>query len=231
MAAARAAAAARNVPLYVYMGESRGDLIPLPEVQIVGGGLHANGRMDIQDFLFIPHGAPSYAQAVEMVHNVYHAAGDLLRKRGLYCGVADEGGYWPQFDTNEAVLQFLVAAIEMPAINPAGRVDRPRYGRQQSLRMAPDDTRFISEDRRLTTRNSPSLLIGWCRRYPIVSIEDPMSDTDWEGWGDPLARTWRPGSNHRRRPGGDQCGAPPGSDRSTGRQCRIDQTEPGGHGH
>src|SRR5258708_24008649 len=91
MAAARAAAAARDVPLFMHLGEARGDLIPLPEVQIVGGGLHANGRVDIQDFLFIPHGAPSYTEALEMVHNIYHAAGDLLRARGLYYGVADEG--------------------------------------------------------------------------------------------------------------------------------------------
>ena len=183
MAAARAAAAARNVSLYVSLGESRGDLIPLPEIQIVGGGLHANRRMDIQDFLFIPHGAQSYTAALEMVHNVYHSAGDLLRKRGIYYGTADEGGYWPQFNTNEAALQFLVEAIENAGYEP---------GRDGSIALDVAASNLLDhsgryvfhlEDRQFTNQEFAELLIGWCRRYPIVSVEDPMADTDWEGWG------------------------------------------------
>jgi enolase len=182
MAVARAAAAARRVPLYVSLGESHGHTIPRPQIQIVGGGVHANRRMDVQDFLFIPHGAPSYAGALEMAHNVYHAAGDLLRRRGLHCGIADEGGYWPQFDSNEAVLQFLVEAIDHAGYEP---------GRDGSIALDVaasnlfDDSGhyvFHREDRRFTSAEFAELLTGWCRRYPIVSIEDPMSDTDWEGW-------------------------------------------------
>jgi enolase len=182
MASARAAAAARNVPLYAALGESPGDLIPLPEAQIVGGGVHANGRMDIQDFLFVPHGAPSYAEALEMVHNVYHAAGDLLRARGLYYGVADEGGYWPQFNTNEAVIEFLVAAIEQAGYRPGRDGSIALDIAASNLSDASGQYTLRLEDRRFTSEEFTDLLLAWCRRYPIVSIEDPMSDTDWEGW-------------------------------------------------
>jgi enolase 1/2/3 len=182
MAAARAAAAARDVPLYRHLGEARGDLIPLPEVQIVGGGLHANGRMDIQDFLIIPHGARSYAEALEMVHNIYHAAGDLLRGRDRYCGVADEGGYWPQFDSNESVLQFLVETIESAGYQPGRDGSIALDIAASKLYDGSGRYKFHLEERQFTTEEFAELLIGWCRRYPIISVEDPMADTDWEGW-------------------------------------------------
>ncbi len=181
MATARAAAAARNVPLYAYLSESRGNLIPLPQIQIVGGGLHANRRMDIQDFLFIPHGARSYGEALEMAHNVYHSAGDLLRARGLYRGIADEGGYWPQFDTNEAVLQFLVEAIEKAGYEP-GRDGSIALDVAASNLYDGSRYEFCLEDRSFTREEFSDLLTGWCRSYPIISVEDPMADTDWEGW-------------------------------------------------
>jgi enolase len=182
MATARAAAAARDVPLYMHLGEARGDLIPLPEVQIVGGGLHANGRVDIQDFLFIPHGAPSYTEALEMVHNIYHAAGDLLRERDRYYGVADEGGYWPQFDTNESVLQFLVEAIERAGYEPGRNGSIALDIAASNLHDGSGRYELYLEDRQFTTEEFAEFLVGWCRRYPIISVEDPMADTDWEGW-------------------------------------------------
>jgi enolase len=182
MAAARAAAAARDVPLYMNLGEARGDLIPLPEVQIVGGGLHANGRVDIQDFLLIPHGAPSYTEALEMVHNIYHAAGDLLRACDRYYGVADEGGYWPQFGTNESVLQFLVEAIERAGYEPGRDGSIALDIAASNLHDGSGRYRLHLEERQFTTEEFAELLIGWCRRYPIISVEDPMADTDWEGW-------------------------------------------------
>jgi enolase 1/2/3 len=182
MAAAWAVAAERNVSLYISLGESCGDLIPLPEIQIVGGGLHANRRMEIQDFLIIPHGARSYAEALEMVHNIYHAAGDLLRARDRFYGVADEGGYWPQFDTNESVLQFLVEAIENAGYQPGRDGSIALDVAASSLYDGSGRYKFHLEDRRFATEEFAELLIGWCRRYPIISVEDPMADTDWEGW-------------------------------------------------
>ncbi|MCA9059484.1 MAG: phosphopyruvate hydratase, partial [Planctomycetaceae bacterium] len=96
LAAANAAAQSQGVPLFQSLGKGEGRLLPLPEIQITGGGAHANWRTDVQDYLLIATGARSYTEVLEITHNVYHAAGDLLRRRGHYFGVPDEGGYWPE---------------------------------------------------------------------------------------------------------------------------------------
>jgi len=183
MAAAATAAAAQNRPLHDWLGQSNGTLLPLPEIQIVGGGAHAHWRTDVQDFLLIATGATSFQQVMEITFNVYRAAGDLLGKRGALYGVADEGGYWPEFAANEEVLQFMTEAIVAAGYKP---------GRDAaiSLDIAASDlydpeTRlytFRLEDRTFTSSQFAALQIGWCDRYPIVSLEDPMADTDWEGW-------------------------------------------------
>src|SRR5688500_342190 len=112
MAVARAAAAARGLPLYAMLGGGEGTLLPLPEVQIFGGGRHAHGRIDVHDFMIIPLTARTYGAALEVAFNVYHASGDVMRDRGLLAGVADEGGYWPMFSRNEDVFDALLRAIE-----------------------------------------------------------------------------------------------------------------------
>ncbi len=181
MAAAQAAAQARSEPLFAYLGQ--GNLLPLPEIQITGGGAHANWRTDVQDYLLIAVGARSYAEVMEITHNVYHAAGDIMKRRGRYFGVADEGGYWPDFTSNEEALQLLLEAIEAAGYQP---------GRDAaiSLDVAASDLfdektgryRFNLEKREFSTVEFAALLEDWCSRYPIISIEDPMADTDWDGW-------------------------------------------------
>jgi enolase len=181
MAAAQAAAQARNEPLFAYLGQ--GNLLPLPEIQITGGGAHANWRTDVQDYLLIAVGARSYAEVMEITHNVYHAAGDIMKRRGRYFGVADEGGYWPDFASNEEALQLLVEAIEAAGY-------RPGHDAAISLDVAASDLfdektgryRFNLERREFSTVEFAALLESWCSRYPIISIEDPMADTDWDGW-------------------------------------------------
>jgi len=183
MAAATTAAAAQNRPLHDWLGKSQGTLLPLPEIQIVGGGAHAHWRTDVQDFLLIATGAKSFQEVMEITFNVYRAAGDLMGKRGKLFGVADEGGYWPEFSANEEVLQFMTDAITAAGYTP---------GRDAaiSLDVAASDLydaetgryRFQLENRSFTSSQFAALQIGWCERYPIVSLEDPMADTDWEGW-------------------------------------------------
>jgi enolase len=190
MAAAQAAAQARGVPLFTSLGNGfasqdngEANLLPLPEIQIVGGGAHANWRTDVQDFMLIATGARSYAEVMEITHNVYHAAGDLMKQRGRCFGVADEGGYWPEFNTNEEVLQLIVEAIEAAGY-------RPGRDASISLDFAASDLldeetgsyRFRLEQRTFPTPEFAALIEDWCARYPIVSIEDPMADTDWDGW-------------------------------------------------
>lgn len=183
MAAANAAAAGRGEPLFVHLGGGKGNLLPLPEIQIIGGGAHANWRTDVQDFLLIAVGARSYGEVMEMTHNIYRAAGNILRQRGKYFGVADEGGFWPEFKTNEEPLQLLVEAIQAAGYQP---------GRDAviSLDIAASDLFdeasgkycFQLEQQKFSMAEFAGLLTDWCARYPIISIEDPMADTDWDGW-------------------------------------------------
>ena len=179
MAAARAAAAAQGRTLVDYLGN--GALLPLPEIQLFGGGRHANGRVDVQDFMIAATGATTCEQALEMTFNVFHTAGDLLRERGLLAGVADEGGYWPAFDRNEAVFEAMIEAIVRAGYDPGRQV-------AISLDIAASDLyrdgqyRFGLEGRSFSSAAFAELLASWADRYPIISIEDPMSEEDWEGW-------------------------------------------------
>jgi enolase len=155
----------------------------LPEIQIIGGGAHANWRTDVQDFLLIASGARSYSEVIEITHNVYHTAIDIQKRRGNYSGVADEGGLWPSFSTNEEAIEFLIESIECAGYKPGEQASI-------SLDFAASDLfdektqryRFKLDNRSFSQREFADLIIDWCRRYPIISIEDPMADTDWIGW-------------------------------------------------
>jgi enolase len=181
MAIANAATNARKVPLFASLGD--GNVLPIPEIQIVGGGAHANWRTDVQDFLLIANGATSFEQTLEITHDVFHAAGDLMRKRGTYFGVADEGGYWPQFDRNEDAIAFVVEAIISAGYTPgkdaaiALDIAASDLFDESSQRYS-----FKLENRTFTSDEFCHLISGWCDKYPIISIEDPLADTDWTGW-------------------------------------------------
>lgn len=183
MAVARAAAAARGVPLHEHLGGGEGTLLPVPEIQIIGGGAHAHWRTDVQDYLLIAMGARSYAECLEITHDVYHAAGDLLRARGASHGVADEGGHWPNFADNEAPLALLVEAIERAGYTP-GREAALALDLAASEWFDADTGRYRlrREARELTSDELVAQWTDWCARYPIVSLEDPLADTDWGGW-------------------------------------------------
>jgi enolase len=184
MAAANAAARAKGVELYEHLGAGEGTLLPLPEIQIIGGGAHANWRTDVQDFLLMAVGARDYAETLEITFNVFHATGDLMKERGKYFGCADEGGYWPEFATNEEVFETLVEGIQRAGYTPGKEA-------ALSLDIAASDLydeqakryHFRMENRSFTSDEFADLMIAWCEKYPIVSIEDPMADTDWDGWG------------------------------------------------
>src|SRR5262245_58027798 len=185
MAALRAAAAAQGKSLFDYLGNGAGTLLPLPEIQLFGGGRHANGRVDGQDFLIVATGATTYEQTLEMTFNVFQAPSERLKERGLLAVVADEGGYWPAFASNEAVLEAMMQAIVRAGYEPGRQV-------AISLDIAASDLyrdgryRFGLEGKSFSSAAFAELLASWMDRYPIVSIEDPMSEEDWEGWA--LAR-------------------------------------------
>jgi enolase len=183
MAVANAAASARGLPLYAHLGGETANVIPLPQIQIIGGGAHANRNLDIQDYLVISLGSATYMEALEMTQGVYRATADLLQSAGKRFGVADEGGFWPAFRTNEEPLELLVQAIERAGYKPgrdiaialdvaASELFDRKTGRY-SLRL---------ENRDFGSDEFAALISDWCNHYPIVSIEDPMADTDVSGW-------------------------------------------------
>jgi enolase len=181
LAVAHAAAAAHAIPLWRYLADDAPVSLPLPEIQIFGGGAHAGRRIDIQDLMVMPLAAASFADALAIVADVYRAAGVMMRDAGKLAGVADEGGYWPAFDTNEEALATLVRAIERAGYAPGDGVAISLDIAASELHR---DYRYtLARDARTIDRDGwIDMLLGWLDRYPIVSIEDPLAEDDTEGW-------------------------------------------------
>jgi enolase len=213
MAAAHAAAAAESAPLWRYLagaranprarhkdaapiGAARDCRLPLPEIQIFGGGAHADRRVDVQDFMVIAIGADDYVQALDWTAEVYRAAGALMADAGLLQGVADEGGFWPAFASNEAAIEMTVRAIERAGFAPGrdvaisldvaasqfGRVgESPRVSNDAPLSGRGGRYRLARDGRDMSSDELADMLLGWLARYPIVAIEDPLAEDDVEG--------------------------------------------------
>ena len=181
MAAAHAMAAASNMPLYRYLGNGKTGRLPMPQIQIFGGGAHAGRRVDVQDFMVVCPGASSFAQALEWTAEVYRHAGLLMAQRGSLFGVADEGGWWPDFSSNEQALEMLVLAIERAGFIPGDQVAialdiaASEFGRQGQYRLG-------LESRALDSDGMIEMLLRWVEKYPIVSIEDPLAEDDSMGF-------------------------------------------------
>jgi enolase len=180
LAVAQAAAAAAGQPLWRHL-QPDATTLPLPEIQIFGGGAHAGRRVDIQDFMIVCPGAATFAQALEWTAEVYRAAGKLMADAGKLAGVADEGGFWPAFDTNEAALGTLVRAIEQAGFRAGEQVAISLDVAASEFRR---DNRYRLglEGRELDSEGMIVLLLGWLERYPIVSIEDPLAEDDLDGF-------------------------------------------------
>lgn len=180
-AVAAAAAESLGVPLYERLGS--GTLLPIPEIQMVGGGAHANWRVDIQDFLLIAMGANSYEETLEITFNTFREIGKIIEEKGRAYGAADEGGYWPEFDSHEDILQTVTDGIRRAGYEPG--VDAGI-----ALDVAASDLydesaqryRLRLDGEELTSIQFADKLSRWCDTYPIISLEDPFADVDWDGW-------------------------------------------------
>ena len=183
MAACWAAANHRRLPLYRYLGGTQAHVVPVPMVQIIGGGAHANNAIDVQDFLVIPLNAPTFAAAYEIVVNIYIAAKKVFADHGKPLSIADEGGFWPtDFKTNEEGLVLLTESIERAGYEP---------GKEAAIALDVASSEFYDaekevynfhlENRQFSRGEFVDLLCGWVDRYAIISIEDGMSELDWKG--------------------------------------------------
>ena len=182
LATARAAAAAAGRPLYSALGGPDATLLPVPLMNVINGGRHANNPLDFQEFMIVPHGAPSFPEAIRQGVEVYHALRKLLERRNLTTAVGDEGGFAPALASHEEALDLLVEAIRAAGLEP---------GRDMSLALDAAASELV-EDGAYVFRKSGggrrsaddliALYERWCRDYPIVSIEDGLGENDWPGW-------------------------------------------------
>ena len=179
LAVLHAGAAAEQEPLWRYVAQGGPVSIPLPEIQIFGGGAHAGRRIDIQDFLVMPVGAQSFDEALVMTSNIYRAAGALMADIAPLSGVADEGGWWPCFETNEQALDVLARSINKAGYDQGEvvislDVAASEFGGRGEYRPG-------LEQRKFSTEEWLDLLLHWIRTYPIVSVEDPFAEDDTQG--------------------------------------------------
>jgi len=181
LAVARAAAADAGLPLFRYLGGTNAHLLPVPMMNVVNGGAHADNSIDLQEFMVMPVGAASYSEALRWGVETYHALAKVLKGRGLSTTVGDEGGFAPDLPSNEEAIGILVEAIEA-----AGRVP----GDEVAIALDPAASEFYEdgvydlkgEGRRLSPDEMVAYWVELCDRYPIVSIEDGMAEDDWDGW-------------------------------------------------
>lgn len=191
LAVLHAAAAAHGQPLWRYLSRGRAVRTPLPEIQIFGGGAHANGRVDVQDFMVMCPGASSFSEALEWTAEIYRAAGSLMKSAGKLQGVADEGGFWPAFSSNEEALETLVKAISSAGFKPGEGVGISLDVAATELRRAAiakgdavDSYRLGLTGQLLNSGQMIDMLGRWMEDYPIFSIEDPLAEDDFVGFSE-----------------------------------------------
>ncbi|THD06555.1 phosphopyruvate hydratase [Metallibacterium scheffleri] len=181
LAAARAAAAARGVALWQYLAQGRDVHLPVPQMNVINGGVHASNNLDMQEFMIVPAGLPSFSEALRAASETFHALKAVLKQRGLSTAVGDEGGFAPDLGSHEEAIETILEAITVAGYRP---------GKDIFLALDPASSEFFEdgmynlagEGRRLKPEHLIELYELWVDRYPIISIEDPMAEGDDAGW-------------------------------------------------
>lgn len=181
MAVARAAAEEAGLPLYRYFGGSGPMQMPVPMMNVINGGAHANNNLDIQEFMIIPVGAPTFSEAVRYGAEVFHALKKIIHKRGMSTAVGDEGGFAPSIESHEAAIQLILEAIDAAGYEAGSQI---AIGLDCAASEFYKDGRYelSGEGLSLHAAEWTAMLATWCDKYPIISIEDGMAEGDWEGW-------------------------------------------------
>ena len=182
MANARAAAAELEIPLYRYIGGTNARVLPVPLMNIINGGAHADNNVDFQEFMIAPAGAPTFAEALRWGTEVFHTLKSVLKKRGYSTAVGDEGGFAPSLKSNDEAIEAILEAITAAGYTP---------GEQIAIALDPASSEFFidghyvfkkSDGRKLTSEKMVEYWANWARQYPIISIEDGLAENDWAGW-------------------------------------------------
>jgi len=181
MAVAKAAAEEAGLPLYRYFGGSGAMQMPVPMMNVINGGEHADNNLDIQEFMIIPVGAPSFREALRYGAEVFHALKKILHDKGLSTAVGDEGGFAPNLGSHEEALKLIIQAIEAAGYEPGTQI---ALGLDCAASEFYKDGSYVlaGENMTLTGAQFTGLLASWCDKYPIISIEDGMAENDWDGW-------------------------------------------------
>ena len=184
MAVAHAAAAALEVPLYRHLGGAHAHVLPVPLMNVVNGGAHADNNVDLQEFMIVPLGAPNFREALRWGAEVFHALHAVLKKQGLATAVGDEGGFAPNLRTNEDALKVLLTAIEAAGLKPGEQVALALDVAASELWQKDGSGYVLAGEggKKLTSAQMVDWYAGLCERYPIVSIEDGLDENDWAGW-------------------------------------------------
>lgn len=181
MAVARAAAEESGLPLYRYFGGMGGISLPVPMMNVINGGAHANNSLDLQEFMIIPVGAPSFREALRYGTETFHALKKILHDQGISTAVGDEGGFAPSVASHEAAIQMILQAIEQAGYKPGEQI---ALGLDCAASEFYKDGKYVLEGESLSLSSEEwtAMLSGWCDKYPIISIEDGMAEGDWDGW-------------------------------------------------
>src|SRR5215471_13336384 len=182
LAVARAAANSFRLPLYSYLGGSNATLLPVPCMNVINGGRHADNTVDFQEFMIAPHNARSFAESIRMGIETFHSLRAVLRKRGYNTAVGDEGGFAPNLKSNEEAVEVILEAIIDAGYRPGDDISLCLDPATSEMWQGGKYVFFKSDGSEKMSEQMAALWSSWCRQYPIVSLEDGMSENDWNGW-------------------------------------------------
>ena len=181
LAVAKAAAESARLPLFRYLGGPNGHVLPVPQMNILNGGAHADNNVDIQEFMILPVGAATFSEALRWGAETYHALKSVLKQHGLATGVGDEGGFAPDLSNNRAALELIIEGITKAGLEPGQDV---ALGLDAAASEFFSDGRYMFEGSPKTSKEMTEIYTGWLDAYPIVSLEDPLAEDDWTGWSE-----------------------------------------------